>query len=381
MVVVEDFKVQLVSVEEKRDTYRTKVGGQWKFQKRRRPFREHTRGGKTYVEVEPDEEYYISIAKIRPSTQKLYTDYYVDGQSLHFHVTWERACLSEHGPRIVGIHSRHNGIKTTQALQFVKATCTSATATATATTSSNTPDNDGRKKESNGVPSTAFSMAGMGQIQMMVFEAIPKQVKKRPKVHTASSFAASTIAMTPSAVSHSRITATKKNVRSGAGVTATVEEASGNYYERDRARYYLSNTKGEYLYTITLYYCAPPGLIAVGILSQPPAYWTHARTVHPTTNTTLERAHITKGIKSEHVDHHTGNVIIELVEDDDETDADAKADPTSENTKQNTADTNNNIGMVMHPDDDDNRIEEQRQTESSTVSPRTKKFKSNPIDI
>ena len=224
-------------------------------------------------------------------------------------------------------------------------------------------------------------MAGMGQIQMMVFEAIPKHVKKRPKVHTASSFAASTIAMTPSAVSHSRITATKKNVRSGAGVTATVEEASGNYYERDRARYYLSNTKGEYLYTITLYYCAPPGLIAVGILSQPPAYWTHARTVHPTTNTTLERAHITKGIKSEHVDHHTGNVIIELVEDDDETDADAKADPTSENTKQNTADTNNNIGMVMHPDDDDNRIEGQQQTESSAVSPRTKKFKSNPIDI
>ena len=379
MVVVEDFKVQLVSVEEKHDTYRTKIGGQWKFQKRRRPFREHTRDGKTYVEVEPDEEYYISIEKIRPSTQKLYTDYYVDGQSLHFHVTWERACLSEHGPRIVGIHSRHNGIKTTQALQFVKATCTSATAAAT--TSRNTPDNDGRKKESNSAPSTTSSMAGMGQIQMMVFEAIPKQVKKRPKVHTASSFATSTIEMTASAVSHSRITATKKNVRSGAGVTATVEEASGNY-ERDRARYYLSNTKGEYLYTITLYYCAPPGLIAVGILSQPPAYWTHARTVHPTTNTTIERAHITKGIKSEHRDHHTGNVIIELVEDDDETDAaDAKADPTSENTKQNTADTNNNIGMVMHPDDDDNRIEEQQQNESSAVSPQTKKFKSNPIDI
>ena len=208
--MVEDFDVQLVSADQKYNDRN------FSRSSRRIPFQEHTRGTKTYVEVEPDEEYFISIDKIRRSTHRLYTDYYVDGKSLHFHVTWERDCISD-SPRIVGIHSRENGIKTTHALKFVKATFTSA-ASNNCISNKNDLNDSSVKKESiennsgdgNYIPSSSSSMAGMGQIQMMVFEAIPKQVKKRGKIHPASSFSASTIDLNPAAVSKSRITSTKK---------------------------------------------------------------------------------------------------------------------------------------------------------------------------
>ena len=117
----------------------------------------------------------------------------------------------------------------------------------------------------------------------------------------------------------------------------------------------MSSTKGPYSYTITLSYCATPG------------YWTHARTVYPTTKTHIENEKINNGIKSEQIDANTGNTIIEL-------------DDNNENENDNDVNTNNK--SITEQRSDDNHEEKHHQNEiSSSLSPQRKKLKSNPIRI
>jgi hypothetical protein len=286
MVVVEDFEFQLVSAAD--DDANT-------------PFKEHEKNLKTYVEVEPDAEYFLSIRKVRASSSVLYCQFYVDGKGLGYYHTFQPNYI--HGaPQNFGVCSRSNGIQTQKALQFVKASFT-------------TSSSDG----STGIGST---MAGMGEIKIEVSQGIPMGTEKTKDF--SSSFTASSINIfeTTAAVTM------KKNLRSGVGSNAIETKVAD-----DKPR--MSYGQGTKLYTITLYYCAAPGLIAVGVLTKPPL-WTFARMLHPATTTTKEKKHIEEGVVSTK-NNENGKEILELNDDSDsDSDSDIKGDDykVDENAKK-----------------------------------------------
>lgn len=64
MVIVNDFEIQIVTAEEKI------------------PFKEHKNGLNTYVEVEPDAEYFLSVRKVRSSSTDCLVTLEIDGKCL-----------------------------------------------------------------------------------------------------------------------------------------------------------------------------------------------------------------------------------------------------------------------------------------------------------
>ena len=77
-----------------------------------------------------------------------------------------------------------------------------------------------------------------------------------------------------------------------------------------------TNFKEGHVYSKVLYYCAAPGLIAVGVLPKPPL-WDHHRQLFPQNLRTEDKEKLEKinivSIKR----NRKGNEIIELGEDDD----------------------------------------------------------------
>jgi len=157
MVVEQHFDFQIVSTDNNESGVKI-------------PFMEHSNNGKTYVEVEPDAEYFLSVRQIRPSSTELYSEFSVDGKNLGFHVLWPGGLSVD--PVFLGIVSNTDGIETTKALKFVSATFT-------------TDDN-----KTGSIPS---SMAGMGQIQMIVSHGIFQGIERRRNFAVATSFEASSI--------------------------------------------------------------------------------------------------------------------------------------------------------------------------------------------
>ena len=113
MVLIEDFEFQLVSAD----------GGDTGTNT---PFMEHTKGSKTYVEVEPDAEYFLSIRKVQVSSSALVCEFKVDGEHLRYHTTFQPKTV-QGSPQLQGLVSRSNGIQTNTALQFVKASFATST--------------------------------------------------------------------------------------------------------------------------------------------------------------------------------------------------------------------------------------------------------------
>jgi hypothetical protein len=102
MVQVECFKFELVDAT-------TKI-----------PFKEHTKEGKTYVEVEPGAEYFISMQKIAKTETDVSISYSIDAGIDNF-VSFVKNYIS-HEPYYAGIHSRVGGIVTQTSLVFAKPT-------------------------------------------------------------------------------------------------------------------------------------------------------------------------------------------------------------------------------------------------------------------
>jgi len=265
MVVIEDFEFELVSADED-----SKI-----------KFQEHKKNSKTYVEVEPDAEYYLSVRKIRPSASILYCEYFIDGKRLTYYRP-HHALTIHTSPVLDGIFSESNGIQTINALKFMKASFTSR----------NNSDNSTGGYEGS-------SQAGMGDIKMEVYEGIP--VGNQTNGDHKSSFTTSSIDMDTNDVAAVTM---KKNLRSGTGNNALKTEAS---------QVRMAYQKGTHLYTITLYYCAAPGLIAVGVLPKPP-HWTYARMLHPAQTTAKEKEQIEKGVTK---NEENGKEILELKDDSD----------------------------------------------------------------
>ena len=366
MVVAEDFEFKLVSAAAEDDDHNGV----------RRSFQEHTgKNGKTYVEVEPDTEYFLSIQKVRSSSSSAQAlSFIVDGKDLGFTATMLPHHLHQ-PPFLYGIVSELNGVQTSKALKFVKAAFTTTTGTST--------DNG----------TVTSSRAGMGKIDMVVCEGIDAGMVDRYDFNAASSFTASSIQMDGTTTSSANVDITKKkNLRSGVGCS-TVSGAQA------KAKQWHIYTKGAVLYTITLYYCAAPGLIAVGILPKPP-FWTQVRKDHPAQTSATEKQNIENGIISS-TSNNNGEHVLELkddssdTEDEDNGDEDEIKDHIIHGTTtavsachekknhENIGDRKKNkyVGDDDENNNNNNNNNNHNHNNTDQTLQKSKKTKSNPIDI
>jgi hypothetical protein len=224
MVQAGCFKVSLVSADDKK----TK-------------FQEHSKDGKTFVEVEPDAEYFISIAKPKPylkgDAQTLLAWISVDDKPLGYSLSFRSNYQSDE-PSIRGIYSLVNGESTHKALVFTKP-----------------------KVSQDG---TANRGLLMGKVEVKIYEGVFAGLSQR--TNFSSSFSASSVDLNQSGLSK------KKSLRSGEGTTS--------FSEKQPVASQHSYHKGKLIDTITLNYCAALGLIEVGVLPQPDL-WTHHRMKRP----------------------------------------------------------------------------------------------------
>jgi hypothetical protein len=101
------------------------------------------------------------------------------------------------------------------------------------------------------------TMAGLGKVEVEVYEGIFDGKRAKAEVDWASSFKTSFFKTTTRIkVKDSDLGTKKKNIRS----------TEGHHKTTGKKRSLRMYRKGPYLYTITLHYCATPGLIAVGVL-------------------------------------------------------------------------------------------------------------------
>ena len=292
MVVVKDFEFQIVSTEDDNKT----------------PFKEweSKTNLETYVEVEPDAEYFLSVEKVQLSSTSLYCEYYVDGKFLGYYDAFP--VNRNLGPRFRGIFSRSNSsVETMKALKFVKASFHS----------SNKEDRVGFGSEIG---------AGMGIIEMKVYQAIENGYTATGNEKSfASSFTTSSIDIEDGAV-----VTMKKNLRTGEGNKSVVTKASNMNGVK------MTYLKGLHLYTIPLNYCATLGLISVGILPKPPA-WDYQRMIRPSKLTAEEKQRVEKGITNVS-QNERGKDVLELNDsddsDNDDSDSDTKEDKSQQQRQQ-----------------------------------------------
>ncbi len=256
-MIVNDFEFKLVSAEDKT------------------PFQEHQKDGKTFVEVEPDAEYFMSIRTVRPPSIDLCCIFKIDGKNLGYNLTIHSGRAESFN---LGTASWSNGVERSKALKFVEASFRTRDA---------------------GIGST---MAGMGTVELKVYSAI--YVGDFILRDLTLSLAAPTI-QTEDQVGVSM----KKNVRSAEG--SSIETKTEIYDPNVAHRHYEG---GEYLYSIILYYCAAPGLIAVGVLPKPHA-WDLLRMTQPSDISPEAKQKLENAIISEKRNRR-GNLILELADSD-----------------------------------------------------------------
>jgi hypothetical protein len=220
MVQSEDFKIELVYAD-------TKM-----------PFKEHTKDGKIFVEVEPDVEYFISIQQNGASRGgATVSTLSVDGTDLGYRRLSSR-CANE--PTYEGVFSRENGFTTIKALKFTKPLISQ-----------------------DGTNVTRGLL--MGKVEIMMYEGTLLGYKGHQK-DVNSKFTAAAVDINQSGL------AKKKSLRSGEGEIKLTTNTSG----QQEPDYKL----GSHFDTVTLNYCTALGLIEVGILKKPDA-WTHHRMKRP----------------------------------------------------------------------------------------------------
>ena len=258
MVVTNHFEVQLVSAEDENNT----------------PFKEHRKGNTTYVEVEPGVEYFISITKVRTSTTCLLSYVDVDGKDLGYVTPWPSTGYST-SPSLKGICSLSNGIRTQKALQFVKASFVS------------------------GDSQIGSTMAGMGEVTIDVYEGTPSGYHMPSDWHSDAPFEASSI---------------RSNENAGVTMKKNIRSKEGRCERKQEASLCLNFVEGAFLYSIRLFYCATPGLIAVGILPKPPL-WDLQRILEPAQTTPAEKEQLEKLVRSVKRTRN-GNEVIELWDDE-----------------------------------------------------------------
>jgi hypothetical protein len=292
MVIVNDMKVQLVSA----DNENTK-------------FQEHKKDWKTCVEAEPNAEYFIAIRRMkRAFPRTLLCTLKVDGKALAYYSVTPKV---EKRPGFCGIASRRDGETSHRALRFVEVVRSA---------------NDGGAK-------SVSAMAGMGKVEVEVYEAMECKSDyqwtgdfNETPLHESESKSKWTGPASPA----------EKNLRS----------REGRQRMKNNVEVGQCYSKGNHLYTITLHYCAVPGLIAVGILLKLSVEDAHAEQSKVKQREESEKRN-DRSVKGD----SRGSEMIELLDDDSGTecsdvielldDINAEGDPTIK-----TASTENPIDAV-----------------------------------
>ena len=261
MVIENGFEFQIVSAHDKT------------------PFKEHKKGLKTYVEVEPDAEYFISIRGGAAPKSDVYMTYKVDGNFLSRSHAWRKSSSPRPDALFIGIgFMQSSGIRTFKALKFVNASF--------------------RSEHSNVNPTNA----GMGKIEIYIYQAIFTGISKHRERREPPVFTEPTIVSNADDIGPLTI---KKNVRSGKGRTSL----TSTYDPNELCRCYGA---GKLLYTVTLHYCTTPGLIAVGVLPKPPM-WGQQRKMNPSNLTAREKKRLEKSVVSVKR-NRKGNEVIQLTD-------------------------------------------------------------------
>jgi hypothetical protein len=225
MVVKGDFKIELVEAQ-------TKV-----------PYKEHTKDGKTYAEVEPNAEYFISIQRIRAVNfvnQNIMVRFAVNGNNLGWSKTYNSNSMNKE-PTCYGLYECKDGVISDRALRFVKPEILAGTAGSASI--NNEPV--------------------IGNIEVNIYIESRTYVDKSPGKDTLGIMKAAT-------VSSSEDLSKAKFVRSAAGKTTHLTTVSST-----------KSVKGAKLETITLHYCTVPGLMHVGVLPKPDNFWEAYKIMNP----------------------------------------------------------------------------------------------------
>lgn len=195
------------------------------------PFKEHTKDGKVYVEVEPNAEYFICIHRVgnaEPGT--LLTCASVDGKTLGYQMSFASACEPYHA----GLWTCKDGTSTQTALMFTKPR------------SVQTAAGGGDQKP----------QLLMGKVEVEIYTGIFSGYTARS--NHSMSWEESTIDQNVAGS-----LAEKKSLRSGQGSATCSKQAAG------QAACYA---RGSRVDVFTLHYCAAMGLIQVGVLPKPPLW-------------------------------------------------------------------------------------------------------------
>ena len=260
MVVFNDFEFQIVSA-------RDKI-----------PFKEHKKGYKTYVEIEPDAEFFLSVRKVSTNKAVHVCTCMVDGKYLGYHSIYDDP---KPQANFLGIFSRWEGVEQNKALKFVK-------------TSFASHDN-----------AIGSSMSGMGVVELDVYNGVFFGTEKI----LYNDLKALPIAPSTIKIDGQAVVTKKKNLRSGEGQHMEMQAYDQN---AEMERFSI----GHKLYSITLYYCATPGLIAVGVLPKP-LEWEYDRKLFPSKMTAVEEGKFNTALRS--VKHtRNGSEILELNDSDDD---------------------------------------------------------------
>jgi hypothetical protein len=199
-------------------------------------FPEHTApNGETYVEAEPDAEYFIRIAT--DSEEIVRVDPSVDGESLGYRSFFSKA----DSPMVRGLWSYVDGKSYHHALKFAK-----------------TPVREA-------VNGSTLPTSWTGKVKVTFSEAILDGYKERQD-HT-NTWNGGDVSYVMGISDPDK----KKGVKSDKGIQFDVREET-----RRREKY----KSGRLLSTITLRYCSILGLIEAGILPKPPL-WDYHRMIRP----------------------------------------------------------------------------------------------------
>jgi len=205
-------------------------------------FKEHTaEDGATYIEVEPDAEYFLKVG-ISSDFKNVAYDIEVDGEDLGYN-SKHHSCEE----KIKGLRSREQGESTHKSLKF-----------------RGLYDLHDQTKEKTTVSPNDSNGDWIGEIVVTFVEVIELEGYHNRKDATKSKWSGS----------HKSINCNKKKlVKSGKGTTTKISTASRRMKRRNWK-------KGKIIETITVKYCTTVGLINIGVLPKPP-YWKMARANFP----------------------------------------------------------------------------------------------------
>jgi hypothetical protein len=184
MVQVECFKFELVDAT-------TKI-----------PFKEHTKDGRTYVEAEPDAEYFLSMQKIAKTETDVAISYSIDGQHITGYNGFRRKSIDRE-PSYKGIRSRAGDVSSHASLVFSNPTdCHRSSGSA--------------------------SNLQMGKVEIKIHELRYSDNSKHKRGDIVSTFTAASVNL------HDSGTGKKKRLRSDTGSAAITKRLKSSKHHRSK---------------------------------------------------------------------------------------------------------------------------------------------------